>query len=177
MTNNPANKLKNALVIDYTGTVSAAKQMDRFNKDFVKLIRADAKQGRVVLVIDRAIASRQQQALMVRDHINLSGDNPLLGPNDPCGQRFPIVQGIYLSEGIKGLSSGVVAGIKEGTKPDEEEQHILKTLGVEACSYNMVPSMLVAAHAGWQVLGIVLPENAKLSDEQIQEVNQIAEGK
>ena len=167
---------KGAKLVDYTGTVSGYRQMDNFQQEFIDLVR-NCKNSKAVVVVDRGIGGRYHSPMIARDHVNLSGNNPLVGPNDPIGPRFPIVQGIYLTECWSGANSGVVAGIKEGVKPSSEDQELLRAIGADVCSYNLVPSMLVAAHAGWKVLGIILPEGCKLDEAQLNAINALTEGK
>ena len=167
---------KGACVVDYTGTVPSAARMSGFGPEFVKMIRSGDCKQKAVVVIDCGIASSKSEPFVVADHVNLSGDNPLVGPNDPLGQRFPIVQGIYFNP-LEGWSQAIVAGLKDGAKPDAEEAKALEKIGVGVCAYNMVPSMLIAAHAGWKVLGVIVPENASLSESQIAQLNNLVEGK
>lgn len=168
---------KGAKLVDYTGKVKSFKQMNGFSKEFIDLVRECKDKSKAVVVIDHGFGGRHNKPLIVRDHINLSGNNPLVGPNHPCGERFPIVQGIYLNEALKGVDTGIVAGLKDGVKANSEEQTILRTIGADICSYNLVPSMLVAAHAGWKVLGILLPDGSELSTEQLKEIAELTESK
>ncbi len=152
--------------------------MKSFGPEFVELVRGSKDGSKAVVVVDHGFGGRFTSPLIARDHINLTGNNPLVGHNDPAiGERFPIVQGIYLTDLLKGANSGVVAGLKEGVKPDSEEQELLRTIGADICSYNLVPSMLIAAHAGWKVLGILLSDDANLSAEQVNEINELTGNK
>ncbi|MBX9572753.1 MAG: hypothetical protein K2X77_27905 [Candidatus Obscuribacterales bacterium] len=174
--NDAKNIFKGACLVDYTGTVPSATKMAAFGPDFVKLIRSGECKQKAVVVIDRGFGSKKNEVLVASDHVNLAGDNPLVGPNDPCGQRFPIVQGIYFNP-LDGWSQAVVAGLKTGVKPDAEESQALEKIGVGVCSYNSVPSMLIAAHAGWKVLSVILPENGSMSDSQLAQITNLVEGK
>lgn len=169
-------RFKGAKLIDYTGTVKGFKQMERFQQEFIDLVRNDKDGTKAVVVVDRGIGGRYDSPMIARDHMNLSGNNPLVGPNNPIGERFPIVQGIYLTECWKGANTGIVAGLKDGVKPQEEDQELLRAIGADISTYNLVPSMLVAAHAGWKVLGIVLPDGCKLNDEQLGAINELTGG-
>ena len=174
--NGMKGEFKNAKLIDYTGSHKGFQHLKQFGNDFVDLVRKCKDGAKAVVVIDRAI-DNVKAALLVRDHINLSGNNPLLGPNDPIGQRFPVVQEIYYYGLPSGLASGVIAGLAPQVIPNSTDQKNLKEIGVDACSYNMVSSMLIAAHAGWKVLGIVVPENQTLSDDQQKQIHDLVEGK
>lgn len=160
--------LKGAKLVDFTGTAKGFKQLNKFGPDFTDMVRS-AKDCKAVVVVDRAVGSRHAEPMIVRDHINLSGNNPLLGPNHPGGDRFPVVQGVYLNDFV-GLSTGIAAGLHESAQPDRNDIESVRNLGADCCCYNMVPAMLVAAHAGWKVLGLVLPEGVELTAEQLKEI-------
>lgn len=165
---------KGAKLVDYTGQIKAFTQMSRFGKEFLDLIRECKDGTKAVVIVDRGYCGRYSTAMIVRDHVNLSGDNPLVGPNHPAGERFPIVQGIYFAEGVPDTNTGITAGLKEGILPQAEELSALRKIGVDNCSYNLVPSMLVAAHAGWKVMGILLAEGESLNDKQLQAIQELA---
>lgn len=126
--------------------------------------------------------------MLISDHINLSGSNPLIGPNvDSCGTRFPDCSDIYtkalrsriraaaeqagirLQEGVYGMYSG----------PNYEtpaEIRMYRILGADVVGMSTVPEALVAAHCGMNVVGIscitnmaagVLPQ--KLSHQEVME--------
>ena len=126
--------------------------------------------------------------MLIRDHINFSGANPLIGPNlDAFGPRFPDMSdlytasvraairekareaGIFLQEGVYAMYSG----------PNYEtpaEIRMFRALGADTVGMSTVPEALVAGHCGMQVVGIscvtnmaagVLP--VKLSHEEVTE--------
>lgn len=175
--NGMKGEFKNAKLIDYTGSHKGFQHLKKFGQEFVDLVRNCKDGSKAVVVIDRAIGGNIKAPLLVKDHINLSGDNPLVGPNNPIGQRFPVVQGIYYSELPRGISEGIIAGLAPEVVPSSADEKHLKEIGVAASSYNMVSSMLIAAHAGWKVLGIVLPENQALTDDQQKQIHDLVEGK
>ena len=156
--------MKGAPVIDFAS--------ENFGDKFTALIRGASK-PQVVILIDHAVGAHPSQPVVVRDHLNLTGGSPLCGPNDPCGERFPVVQGIYLEDQLPDLPRVVVAGLKQGVRPDASEQELIKSLGAEACCYNLVPAMLIAAHAKCQVLGILLPENGTLPESLAAEISKL----
>lgn len=82
----------------------------------------------------------------IKDHINLSGHNPLKG-----AQFIPLTN-VYTSK--KGI---VVAGLKEGIKPTEKEKKVLLKAGVKAYCYNLVPAVIYLASLKHKVdaVGIV----------------------
>ena len=108
-----------------------------------------------------------QGALMLMDdHINLMGTNPLIGPNDDrFGRRFPDMSEVY-SKRLRGLAeeAGQQAGLKlehgvyiAVTGPSYEtpaEIRAFRTMGADAVGMSTVPEAIVARHMGIEVLGI-----------------------
>jgi len=108
-----------------------------------------------------------QGALMViDDHINLMGDNPLVGENDDrFGARFPDMTEVY-SEHLRGTADRVAAGMNMKLPhgvyvallgPSYEtpaEIRYLRTIGADAVGMSTVPEAIVARHMGMKVLGI-----------------------
>lgn len=165
--------LKGAKLIDFTGTVPGFESHAAFNDGITKALRAPAE-NKTVVVIDRGFGFSSPQAHLVRDHINFTGYVPLVGPNDSCGDRFPVVNDIYLTQlggkALPQLRAGVAGGLKAGVVPTAEEEAELRRLGADFFCYNLVHTMIVAAHAGWKVVAIVLPENEKLDGQLITEL-------
>ncbi len=104
--------------------------------------------------------------MIITDHINNMGHNPLIGPNNPdLGVRFPDMSEAYSRE-FRTLATGAAeeAGIKvkEGvyvanTGPSYEtpaEVRMLRGFGGDAVGMSTVPEVIVARHAGLNVLGI-----------------------
>jgi len=123
-----------------------------------------------------------QGALMViSDHLNLMGVNPLRGPNDArLGPRFPDMTEVYSRElqqravaeanamGLN-LRRGVYAGLAGPSYETPAEIHMLRGLGADAVGMSTVPEAIVARHMGMQVLGISCITNmaAGMSDQVI----------
>ena len=126
--------------------------------------------------------------MLISDHINLSGGNPLIGPNlDTFGPRFPDMSDLYTASLRKAiLEKAAEAGIamQEGvygmySGPNYEtpaEIRMYRTLGADVVGMSTVPEALVAAHCGIKVVGIscitnmaagVLPQ--KLSHAEVME--------
>lgn len=104
--------------------------------------------------------------MLISDHINNMGNNPLIGPNDSrLGVRFPDMSEAYSSE-LRQLARGIAAklglNIQEGvyvgnTGPTYEtpaEVRMLRSLGGDAVGMSTVPEVIVARHVGMKVLGI-----------------------
>ncbi len=104
--------------------------------------------------------------MLIRDHINLSGMNPLIGPNlDDFGPRFPDMSDVYtaqLREKLKPLAAQAGIDLREGiylmySGPNYEtpaEIRAFRTLGADAVGMSTVPEALVARHSGLQVVGV-----------------------
>ncbi|KAB7672876.1 purine-nucleoside phosphorylase [Bacillus sp. B1-b2] len=104
--------------------------------------------------------------MLISDHINNMGTNPLIGPNDnTLGVRFPDMSEAYskqLRETAREIAAKINLSIQEGvyvgnTGPSYEtpaEVRMLRVLGGDAVGMSTVPEVIVARHAGLQVLGI-----------------------
>ncbi len=104
--------------------------------------------------------------MIIADHLNLSGRNPLVGANDErIGPRFPDMSKAYDPE-LRALAKDAAAklglGIREGVYawflgPSFEtpaEIRMARTLGADAVGMSTVPEVIAAAHCGLRVLGI-----------------------
>jgi purine-nucleoside phosphorylase len=104
--------------------------------------------------------------MLIVDHINLTGSNPLVGPNDPDqGERFPVMFDAYrpelnalahkvaVKEGFY-LQEGVYAGITGPAFFTKAELRFLIKIGADTIGMSTVPEVIVATHAGIKVLGI-----------------------
>lgn len=104
--------------------------------------------------------------MIITDHINLMGTNPLMGPNDSqLGVRFPDMTEVY-SHPLRSIAKQAAAelkiAVKEGvyaalTGPSYEtpaEIRMLRILGADAVGMSTVPEVIVARHSGIKVLGI-----------------------
>ncbi|MGG6309676.1 purine-nucleoside phosphorylase [Paenibacillus macerans] len=104
--------------------------------------------------------------MLISDHLNLTGKNPLIGPNDEeLGARFPdmsqaysrrlrdIARNLAKEKGVP-LQEGVYAGLLGPTYETPAEIRMLRTLGADAVGMSTVSEVIVARHAGLEVLGI-----------------------
>jgi purine-nucleoside phosphorylase len=134
-------------------------------------IRVFARMGIKFVVLTNAAGginrNFSQGALVVlRDHINLQGANPLIGPNEGrFGQRFPdmthaysrAARGIALAEAEKmGLvvHDGVYAALAGPSYETPAEIRSLATIGADLVGMSTVPEVIAARHSGIEVLGI-----------------------
>lgn len=106
--------------------------------------------------------------MLMADHINLLGDNPLVGPNDDrLGPRFPECSALY-DEGLRKvaraiateqgitLREGVYAAVAGPNLETRAEYRMLRALGADVVGMSTVPEVLVAAHGNMRVLGLSL---------------------
>jgi purine-nucleoside phosphorylase len=132
-----------------------------------------------------------QGALMViSDHLNLMGDNPLRGPNDDrFGPRFPDMSSVYspeLQQIVIEEAKAIGVEVRRGTYvalsgPSYEtpsEIHLLRNLGADAVGMSTVPEAIVGRHMGLEVLGISCITNmaAGIGDEPINHEEVMATG-
>jgi purine-nucleoside phosphorylase len=132
-----------------------------------------------------------QGALMIiSDHLNLLGDNPLRGPNDTrFGPRFPDMTAVYspelqeiVIEEAKALNvevrRGIYAALAGPSYETPAEIHLMRTLGADAVGMSTVPEAIVARHMDLEVLGISCITNmaAGISDEPINHEDVMATG-
>jgi len=134
--------------------------------------------------------------MMITDHINMFGNNPLLGQNvNELGPRFPdmsqaydlhlrnIARKIALKNSIE-LKEGVYVGVPGPTFETPAEYKMYRILGGDAIGMSTVPEVIVARHSGMSVFGVsiitdsgVPGEIVEISHEEVQEVAMKAEPK
>jgi purine-nucleoside phosphorylase len=132
----------------------------------------------------------QGTLMVLSDHVNLMGDNPLRGPNDErFGPRFPDMTAVYardLQEFVVEEAKTIGVDVRRGiygalSGPSYEtpaEIHLLRNLGADAVGMSTVPEAIVARHMGLEVLGISCITNmaAGISDEPINHEEVMATG-
>jgi purine-nucleoside phosphorylase len=117
-------------------------------------------------------AFRAGDLMVIDDHINLMGENPLCGPNDKrLGPRFPDLTDLYAAE-VRAILDrvaaranvevrhGVYAAVNGPSYETPAEVRALGMLGADAVGMSTVPEAIVARHSGLRVAGISCITNA-----------------
>ena len=111
------------------------------------------------------LAFQAGELMMITDHINFMGGNPLIGPNREPGLRFPDLSAAYapglcrqlrqaaVQEGMI-LREGVYLGYMGPSYETPAEIRAFRTLGADAVGMSTVPETIVACHEGMKVAGI-----------------------
>lgn len=134
-------------------------------------IRVMAKLGIKRLIITNASGAVNENykagdLMLIEDHINLSGDNPLIGPNfDELGPRFPDMTYTYSPDLIKKIKEkadkkgilvhqGVYAFMTGPSYETPAEVRMIRTLGADCVGMSSVPEAIIAGHSGMEIVGI-----------------------
>jgi purine-nucleoside phosphorylase len=160
-------------------------------------VRVMKKIGVKTLVVSNACgglnpAFAAGDIMLISDHINMIGTNPLIGTNlDEFGPRFPDMSQVYekdyikLMEDIAGKSGikvhkGVYCAISGPNYLTKAELRMLITLGSDTVGMSTIPETIVAKHAGLKVLGISCITDMAIPDimsaPSHEEIVKVAEG-
>jgi purine-nucleoside phosphorylase len=159
-------------------------------------IRELARRGARSVILTNAAGAintsfRPGDLVLISDHINLMGANPLIGPNDDAlGQRFPDMSEAYSREyrdiartcahslGFE-MKEGVYAALAGPNYETPAEIRYLRAIGADLVGMSTVPETIAANHAGMKVLGISCVTNMaagvagkKLNHEEVMETGE-----
>jgi purine-nucleoside phosphorylase len=137
--------------------------------------------GCEVLIISNACGGMNPQyakgdLMLIEDHINLIGDNPLIGKNDDrLGPRFPdmcfpydralieLAQRVALEEKIV-CQKGVFVAVSGPNLETRAEYRFLRGIGADVVGMSTVPEVIVGVHGGLRILGISVVTDLCLPD-------------
>lgn len=166
------------LVIGRVGDVTVAAMKGRFHfyegyslQDVTFPIRVLKMLGVRTLVLTNAAGTLNMNftpgsLMVISDHLNLLGDNPLRGENDErFGPRFPDLTSVYarplqdiVADEAKAMGievrRGVYAALSGPSYETPAEIKMMRTLGADAVGMSTVPEAIVARHMNIQVIGI-----------------------
>jgi purine-nucleoside phosphorylase len=166
------------LVIGKAGNVAVAAMQGRVHfyegyaeQEVVFPMRVFGRMGIRSAILTNAAGGinlefKQGALVVIRDHINLQGTNPLIGPNDErFGLRFSDMTTAYWQpyretalaeakrQGME-VSEGVYAALSGPSYETPAEIRYLRTIGADLVGMSTVPEVIVARHMGIRVLGI-----------------------
>lgn len=166
------------LVIGKSGEVTLAAMQGRFHfyegyslQDVTFPVRVLKLLGVRTVVLTNAAGALNVEftpgsLMVISDHLNLLGDNPLRGPNDErFGPRFPDLTSVYARRlqdvvieearalGLK-LPRGIYGALAGPSYETPAEIRMLRTLGADVVGMSTVPEAIVARHMSMQVVGI-----------------------
>ena len=172
------------LVIGKVGNEAVAAMQGRVHlyegysvKEVAFPVRVFARMGVKAVILTNAAGGIKSdfvegRLVVIKDHINLQGVNPLCGPNDErFGLRFPDLSVAYdrrfreitVGEGNRlgiGMAEGVYAALTGPSYETPAEIRYLRSIGADLVGMSTVPEVIAARHSGMRVLGISCVTNA-----------------
>ncbi len=144
-------------------------------------VRVMKAMGCCILIVSNACGGMNPQwgkgdLMLIEDHINLMGDNPLIGKNDDrLGLRFPdmcapydrplleLAQRVALEEKIV-CHTGVFVAVPGPNLETRAEYRFLRGIGADVVGMSTVPEVIVGVHAGLRILGLSIITDICLPD-------------
>lgn len=134
-------------------------------------IRVLGRLGAKILIVTNAAGGlnlqyKKGELVLIEDHINLMGFNPLAGPNDPrIGPRFPDMCEPYTKRLLEitektareekiSVNKGVYVSVLGPNLETRAEYRFLRGIGADVVGMSTVPEVLVGVHMGMQILGV-----------------------
>jgi purine-nucleoside phosphorylase len=176
------------LLVGRMGTRTVVAMQGRFHRyegydlaDVTFPVRVLRALGAGTLIVSNACGGMNPlwapgDLVLLSDHINLLGDNPLVGLNDErLGPRFPDMSDPYDS-GLRALAraaalelglilrEGVYVAVPGPSLETRAEYRMLRTMGADVVGMSTVPEIIVAAHSGMRALGISIITDQCLPD-------------
>jgi len=160
-------------------------------------IRVMQQLGVKILILSNAAGGlnpkfKPGDIMLITDHINLTGTNPLVGPNEESwGPRFPDMTRAYdkaliaAAERIAAaagarLRKGIYVGLMGPSLETPSEVKFLQTIGAEAVGFSTVQEVIAAVHSGLRVLGLSTITNVHHPDNPVsatvEEIIEVAKG-
>lgn len=171
-------------------------------RDIALAVRLLRKLGAESLIVTNAAGGlnpdyKATDVMLIEDHINMTGHNPLVGPDDgSIGVRFPDMLNAYdptlrghikriAKDQVIELHSGIYAGVLGPSLETSAERRYLRSTGADAVGMSTVMEVIAATHSGMRVLGLSAitnmatggPDQAPDTIEEVLENAAIAGGK
>lgn len=138
---------KGFLKVDFTLNGNFKK----YNKSIKKYILKSKRKNILIIDYIYPLTRLRKDKYQISDHINLSGENPL------CGPQFLSLTNIYNKHSLG--DQMIVIGLKEGIEPNKNEKKILLKAKAKAYCYNLIPTVILSRSLGLEIKAIGVIKN------------------